>query len=199
MRATLLFVFFKAIVCMVNNTAIAGQSGSLMIGSLNETSSSISTGECSSTVKSHHSMDGPFAWSKSIQGVLLSAYFYGYLITQIPGGWLSYRFGGKNVLACSMAIAAFFTLLMPVTARWHVAALVICRLIVGLAHGVFWPSVSSIFIYWTPPAERSRLVGMASAGSWVGNIIALPFAGFLCTNGDYDFFEILILFLKPIS
>ena len=27
------------------------------------------------------------------------------------------------------------------------------------------------------------LAGMASAGSWFGNIIALPFGGYLCTNG----------------
>ena len=48
---------------------------------------------------------------------------------------------------------------------------------------MFWPSVSSIWAYWAPTAERSRLVGAASAGSWVGNIIALPFGGFLCVNG----------------
>jgi MFS family permease len=31
--------------------------------------------------------------------------------------------------------------------------------------------------------ERSRLVGMASSGSWVGNIIALPLGSFLCVSG----------------
>ena len=27
------------------------------------------------------------------------------------------------------------------------------------------------------------MVGAASAGSWIGNIIALPFGGYLCANG----------------
>ena len=27
--------------------------------------------------------DGPFAWSKSTQGFILSSYFYGYIITQV--------------------------------------------------------------------------------------------------------------------
>lgn len=76
----------------------------------------------------------------------------------------------------------------------------ICRFIVGLAHvnkltkfffqinsyllkGAFWPSVSSLWIFWAPSPERSRLVGSASAGSWIGNIIALPLGGYLCANG----------------
>ena len=48
---------------------------------------------------------------------------------------------------------------------------------------MFWPSVSSIWANWAPPAELSRLAGFASSGASVGNIIALPLGAYLCVNG----------------
>jgi hypothetical protein len=39
-----------------------------------------------------------FGWSKSTSGFVLSSFFYGYLCTQILGGYLAYRFGGKPLL-----------------------------------------------------------------------------------------------------
>ena len=43
--------------------------------------------------------------------------------------------------------------------------------------------MSSLWAFWAPPAERSRLVGVANAGSQIGNVIALPLGGFLCVYG----------------
>jgi MFS family permease len=33
-----------------------------------------------------------FEWDKNTQSSILAAFFYGYIITQIPGGWLADRF-----------------------------------------------------------------------------------------------------------
>lgn len=33
--------------------------------------------------------------------------------------------------------------------------------------------MSSLWAYWAPPAERSRLVGVANAGAQIGNVILL--------------------------
>lgn len=38
-----------------------------------------------------------FDWSSSVQGYVLSSFFYGYLLTQVLGGYLSNRYGGTNV------------------------------------------------------------------------------------------------------
>ncbi|RNA04067.1 inorganic phosphate cotransporter isoform X3 [Brachionus plicatilis] len=170
-----------AIVCMVNNTAL----GILSYQNSTELSDApvLVPDECSSTISHHKPIDGPFTWPKNIQGVILSSYFYGYILTQLPGGFISYKLGGKNVLTVTMLIASIFTLLIPLFAKLGAVPLMICRFIVGLAHGAFWPSISSLWIFWAPSPERSRLVGSASAGSWVGNIVALPLGGYLCANG----------------
>lgn len=36
-----------------------------------------------------------YHWDPSTQGVILGSFYWGYIITQIPGGLLAKRFGGK--------------------------------------------------------------------------------------------------------
>ena len=67
-----------------------------------------------------------------IIGVILGAFFYGYLITQIPGGWLSDKYGGKWVYGIGMLICAIMTVLTPIAARTSYYLLVAARVIEGL-------------------------------------------------------------------
>ena len=39
-----------------------------------------------------------FKWSSTKQGLILSSFFAGYLTTQVVGGVLADKFGGKGVL-----------------------------------------------------------------------------------------------------
>lgn len=172
------------IVCMVNNTAISSSSSSSLLTSVSINNSKTVDPHCpaASTSKEHHS-DGPFIWDKSIQGLILSSYFYGYFLTQILGGFLSFKFGPRRVLAFTMLLASVSTLVIPPSARASYIILFICRFVTGLAHGAFWPAISSLWSQWAPAQERSMLCGIASSGSWIGNIIALPFGSFLCVSG----------------
>ena len=65
---------------------------------------------------------------------MLAGFFYGYTITQIPGGYLSLKFGGKWVYSVAMIIGSLATMLAPTFAKIHYWALFACRVIVGLAH-----------------------------------------------------------------
>ena len=99
-----------------------------------------------------------------------------------------------------MFLASLFTLLTPVTAQWGYIPLSICRFIIGLAHvkkelkifkkvlfflfkGAFWPTQSSIYVFWAPAKERTKIVGTSTSGAWIGNIIALPLGAYLCVSG----------------
>ena len=35
--------------------------------------------------------NGPFAWDKAVQAHILGAFFYGYLMSQIPSGYFAER------------------------------------------------------------------------------------------------------------
>jgi len=53
-------------------------------------------------------------------------------VTQVLGGLLASRYGGKHVFGTSILIAIIATLLTPVAARTHVALLISLRVIMGL-------------------------------------------------------------------
>ena len=70
---------------------------------------------------------GEFHWSPDVQGIILSAYFYGYLATEILGAYLAERFGGKIVFGAGLFVSAVFTLVTAPAARWSPYALMAVR------------------------------------------------------------------------
>lgn len=54
-----------------------------------------------------------YNWSQEQQGIILSSFFWGYFITQIPGGIFSQRYGGKYVFMLGIMFSAVCSLLTP--------------------------------------------------------------------------------------
>ena len=62
-----------------------------------------------------------------LPGWILSSFFFGYIITQIPGGWLAARFSGRWIFGVGIVMTAILTLLTPVAADFNVWALIAVR------------------------------------------------------------------------
>jgi MFS family permease len=139
---------------MVNHTALDRQWSS-NVTLADESLAMTSQNNSACLIKQIHAnhLDGPYVWSKSMQGFGLASYFYGYIITQIPGGWLAGKYGGRNILGVTNIIASGLTMLIPFFSQYGYLALSGCRFFIGLAHGVFWPAMSSIFVSWAPSGE----------------------------------------------
>lgn len=82
-------------------------------------------------------MSKEFGWDPAIEGAIFSCFFYGYMATQILGGYLADKFGGKYVFAAGALGWSIFTLITPFAARWHFIALIVCRVFLGVAEGKF--------------------------------------------------------------
>ena len=65
-------------------------------------------------------------------GVVLGAFFYGYVLTQIPGGWLTMKYGGKRVIGYGVLLATCLTFITPLAAKFSVYALMAVRFVVGV-------------------------------------------------------------------
>ncbi|KAG0235653.1 hypothetical protein BGW42_004892 [Actinomortierella wolfii] len=115
-----------------------------------------------------------YGYNKSEQGLILSAFFFGYIMTQIAGGALADRFGGKPVLSVGAASWTLLTLLTPLAARGGLVWLVALRVCLGLAEGLAFPSIHSMLGRWIPSCERSKYVALVTACSYMGAVIALP-------------------------
>ena len=57
-----------------------------------------------------------FGWSSSVSGVIQSAFFYGYAATQIPGGWVTSRLGGRRVMPAGVTLWSVATAAVPLLA-----------------------------------------------------------------------------------
>ncbi|CAN7738227.1 MULTISPECIES: MFS transporter [unclassified Caballeronia] len=113
----------------------------------------------------------------TITGALLSAFFWGYLVTQIPGGWLASRIGPSRVIAVAMTITGATACL---TGLVHsLPALLAVRVVMGLAEGVIWPSFAVIFVRWFPARERARGIAFAQYALPLSSVVMAPLAGWM--------------------
>ncbi|CAI5719646.1 unnamed protein product [Peronospora destructor] len=113
-----------------------------------------------------------FVTNKDEQGEVLSAFFYGYMCTQIPGGYLAARFGAKIVLLTGVVVWTLFDLSTMLVAKC-LTCLFFTRAGMGLGEGILFPCMHQIAGAWYPIQERSRLVSLVASGSDLGTIAAL--------------------------
>ena len=75
---------------------------------------------------------GEFNWDGDRQGLVLGSFFYGYILTQVPGGYLGERYGGKWLYGVGVLCTSVFTLLTPIAARIHVYVFLAVRILEGI-------------------------------------------------------------------
>lgn len=63
-------------------------------------------------------INGEFDWSSQTQGCILGSFYIGYLFTQIPGGIIAAKYGGKWVIGIGVFIASLLSLFIPIAA-WN--------------------------------------------------------------------------------
>ncbi|RWS25488.1 Sialin-like protein [Leptotrombidium deliense] len=122
---------------------------------------------------------GHLVWNPAIQGVVLGAYYYGYSTTQILGGRLAEKFGGRWLCGFGVLISAFATLLTPIAAEIHLAFIIIVRIIIGMSHGTVYTSLYVMLALWCPKHERATALSAITVGGNVGAALTMPLSSYL--------------------
>lgn len=130
-------------------------------------------------------MQETFGWSQTIKGVVLSSFFVGYLLLQIPSGYLANRFGGRLVLAVAVLWWSLCTILTPLSAAVSLTLLIITRVAMGAGEAAMFPGAYNLFSRWTVPAERARAVSLLLSGIPVGTVFALSVTGWVVQQYDW--------------
>ena len=120
---------------------------------------------------------GDFDWNSKEQGLILGSFFYGYVVTQIPGGFLSEKYGGKWFYGLGTLCTAVLTLLTPLAAKVGVRCFVLCRILEGLGEGMTYPAMHSMMSKWVPLNERSKYVTLITIETQFGTIISMALSG----------------------
>ncbi|XP_053237246.1 sialin isoform X4 [Podarcis raffonei] len=154
------------------------------------TSSNVCKEHSSTPVVPRNTTGKKYPWDANTQGWILGSFFYGYIITQVPGGYLARQFGGKKLLGFGILGTAIFTLFTPLAADLGVGYLIAVRALEGLGEGVTFPAMHAMWSCWAPPLERSKLLSISYAGAQLGTVVSLPLSGLICyyMNWIYVFY-----------
>lgn len=107
--------------------------------------------------------------SASSTGILLSSFFAGYALMQLPGGWLADRFGARKVLITAVIMWSIFTGLTG--AAWSMASMIIIRFLFGIGEGGFQPASSKIVSQVFPQEKRARAMSFMLSSSGIISLI----------------------------
>lgn len=124
-------------------------------------------------------MQAEFGWSETEKGLVLSAFFVGYMVMMPASGLLAYRYGGKNVLGAAVLWWSLCTALTPIAACISLPALVGARIALGLGEAAVFPSAINMIGRWVPRFQQSRAVALTISSLHLGTVFALPASGWL--------------------
>ncbi|XP_023217799.1 sialin-like isoform X2 [Centruroides sculpturatus] len=165
-----------AIVAMVNLTALESH----------EVNTTLSD-ECPDTLAyentTYRYREGYFMWSPSVQGIILGAYYYGFITTQLLGGWLTDMIGAKRIFAGSLLLSSLTVLATPFGANMGIPVITSLRVMTGLSQGISYTAMYTLFARWAPVQERGTLVSICISGNQVGTVLSTVITGYLCEYG----------------
>jgi sugar phosphate permease len=113
-----------------------------------------------------------FGFDKITMGVIFSAFVWAYALFQVPGGWLSDRFGARGVLT---GVVAYWSIMTAATAAaFSGASFIVVRFLFGIGEAGAFPGATRAMQLWYPRRERGLVQGVTHSASRLGAAIAPP-------------------------
>ncbi|GMA63478.1 MFS transporter [Alicyclobacillus fastidiosus] len=129
-------------------------------------------------------LEKQFHISPAEMGVVMSSFFWSYVVFMIPSGWLADKIGQRISLALS---CLWWSLATAATALVRSAgSLIWIRLIMGIGESGAYPANAGITSKWFPVKERARVAGIFDSGNKVGAALAMPLVVWLLTRFGWE-------------
>ncbi|XP_060657164.1 putative inorganic phosphate cotransporter [Drosophila nasuta] len=121
-----------------------------------------------------------YDWTEVQKSYILSSFYWGYVITQFPAGFLVRRIGAKNVLMICTVMTTVLSALTPYFISWGGwEAFCVLRVSVGLSQGLMFPGLLAHIAKWSPPKDRNRIGVITYAGAACGLLLAMAISGLI--------------------
>ena len=135
-------------------------------------------------------MQGELHLSASQLGVLLSAFYYGYVLAMAPVGWLAEKYGAQRVLATCAAVWSLATLFTGFVSSF--AGLLVLRLLLGFGESAAFPCASKLLAQTVRVSRLGVANGVLSFGYLLGPAVGTLLGGLLMTR--FGWRPVFILF-----
>ena len=113
-------------------------------------------------------------------GWVLSAFFWGYALAQIPAGWLGQRWGTRRALSFYAVVWSLAAALTGLT--WGLTSLLIARLLFGVAQAGIFPCAATTIRNWLPTSRRALASGALGSFMNIGGAIGTALTGLLVSG-----------------
>ena len=124
-----------------------------------------------------------FHVDKAAQGAAGGIFFLGYIMLQIPGGWLAERWSARKFVAIMIVFWGLAALACGLVHSF--AELVVARFFLGVAEGGIWPAILVLLSHWFPVQERARAYAFWMANLAISSIITQPLSGWIISISDW--------------
>ena len=135
------------------------------------------------------SMRDELQWSETQKGFVLSAFYWGYALGQIPASYLMMKgiFSPKWTFGFAVFIPSILTILVPLCARSSYTAALIIRMLIGFIESATFPSC-----YQKKEKRRGRLMLLNEL--WRPNVFRVPAVRVCFVNKVNQLLLLLYLF-----
>ncbi|KAI1305180.1 putative transporter slc-17.2 [Halotydeus destructor] len=125
-----------------------------------------------------------YDWDAKTQGVILGAFFYSYVLLQIPSGRLAELFGAKWIITAGMLGSGLINVVTP-SLTYSTDLFIFSRIALGIVQAGIFPAGYGLLCKWFPGDERSLAFGVQNSGRLLGTVISAMLTGFLCDHGGW--------------
>lgn len=125
-----------------------------------------------------------FQLSTAVVGVVLSAFYWGYVPIQIPGALFGQYVNAKWLITGSLIAWGLGTVLTGFST--NLQTLIGFRILVGLAEGAAVPTLLVLIRRWFPLEERGRATSAFFVFGQAGNLVGTAITGYLIAATSWN-------------
>jgi len=122
-----------------------------------------------------------FGFNQVKLGTIFSAFLIGYMLFQIPGGWLGDRFGHGRVIVFALLWWSIFTALTALAGTATLGSFIgvlpgfwLVRFLIGVGEAAAYPCANGLVARYLDPEQRALAAGVMLGGVGAGSAIAPP-------------------------
>lgn len=121
------------------------------------------------------SIQAELGLSKTQIGWIMSAFFAGYSVCQVPLGWAGDTYGALRVLTVCVFLSALATALLPATAT--IELMLVVWTICGVAQAGLFPIAARLIVATFPGSRRATASGLLGSSMSVGAAVMAAAGG----------------------
>ena len=110
-------------------------------------------------------------------------FFWGYVLLQIPGGYLAQRWSAKRFVSILLVLWGVCAVGCGLVHTWR--EFLVMRFLLGVAEGGVWPATLVLLAHWFPRAERARANAYWMLCLPIAVIVSSPPSGWILGRWDW--------------